>query len=135
MIDANFMEWLRNLRIVLKAERIAYVLDGPLQESHVVDASDKDHNTYQKHLVDNVIATYIMLTSMSPELQKQHEFLTAHVIIIHLKELFYEQVRSKRFNVSAFSLQVARGDISSTVCIEDEWIHYKVGSVGFWYGL
>ena len=54
LTSANFMDWLRNLRIVLKAERIAYVLDGPLLESHAVDASDKDQNAYQKHLDYNV---------------------------------------------------------------------------------
>ena len=44
--DANFMDWLRNLRIVLKAERIAYVLDGPLPKSPTVDASNEDQNAY-----------------------------------------------------------------------------------------
>ena len=66
--DANFMYWLRNLRIVLKEKRIAYVLDGPLLEYPVVDAFDEDHKAYQKHLDDNVITTCIMLASMSPEL-------------------------------------------------------------------
>ena len=90
LTSAYFMDWLRNLRIVLKVERIAYVLDGPLPESPVVDASDEDQNTYQKHMDDNVISTCIMLASMSPELQKQHKVMTAHVIIVHLKELFHE---------------------------------------------
>ena len=42
LTGANFMDWLRNMIIVLKVERIAYVLDGPLKESLVVDASDED---------------------------------------------------------------------------------------------
>ena len=62
------MDWIKNLRIVLKAERIVYVLDGPLLESPVVDRSDEDQNAYHKHLDDNVIATCIMLASMSPKL-------------------------------------------------------------------
>ena len=33
--------------------------------SRVVDASDEDHKAYQKHLDDNVMATCIMLASMS----------------------------------------------------------------------
>ena len=57
LTNANFLDWVRNLRIVLKAERIIYVLDGPLLESTVVDASDEDHNSYQKHLDDNVCET------------------------------------------------------------------------------
>ena len=35
----NFMDWLRNLRIFLKGERLAYVLDMPLLESPTIDAS------------------------------------------------------------------------------------------------
>ena len=46
LTGANFMDWLRNLRIVLKTERIAYVHDCPLLESLVVDAYDGDQNAY-----------------------------------------------------------------------------------------
>ena len=68
LIGANFTDWLRNLKIVIKVERIAYVLDGPLLEYPTVDAFDEDHNAYHKQLDDNVIAPCIMLASMSPEL-------------------------------------------------------------------
>ena len=88
------------MRIVLKAERITYVLDVPLPKSPIVDAFDEDQNAYQKHLDDNVIATCIMLAYMSPKLQKQHEAMIAHAIVVILKDLFHEQVRSKRFEVS-----------------------------------
>ena len=47
-----------------------------------------------------MIVTCIMLASISPELQKQHEAMTAHAIVFHLKELFHEQTRSERFEVS-----------------------------------
>ena len=72
LIGANFMDWLRNLRIVLKAERITYVLDGPLPESLDINAYDEDQKAYKKPLDDNVIATCIMLATMSSELQKQY---------------------------------------------------------------
>ena len=55
-IGVNFMDWLRNLRIVLKAERITYILDGPLPKSPAIDASYEDHMACQKHLDDNLIA-------------------------------------------------------------------------------
>ena len=47
---------------------IAYVLNIPLPESLVFDASIEDQISYQKHMDDNVIAAYIMLASMSPGL-------------------------------------------------------------------
>ena len=68
--------------------------------SSFVDASVRDQIAYQKHLDDSVIAACIMLASMSPGLQKQHEAMTAYDIVTHLKELFHEQARSKRFEVS-----------------------------------
>ena len=41
-----------------------------------------------------------MLASMSSGLQKQHEAMTAYDIVAHLKELFHEQARSERIEVS-----------------------------------
>ena len=55
LTGANFLDWLRNLGIVLKAKRITYVLDGPLPISPAVDASDEDQKACQKHLDDIVI--------------------------------------------------------------------------------
>ena len=37
-----------------------------------------------------------MLASLSPELQRQHENMDAHTMIIHLKKLFDEDSRKKR---------------------------------------
>ena len=79
LTGTNFMDWLRNLRIVLNAEKIAYVLDAPLPVSPSVDAFVGDQIAYQKHLDDSIIAACIMLASMSPGLQKQHEAMTAYV--------------------------------------------------------
>ena len=42
----------------------------------------------------------MMLTSMLLELQKQYVAMDAHTIVLHLRELFEEQERSKRFEVS-----------------------------------
>ena len=36
----NFLDWLKNLRIVLKRERSAYVIDEPIPKSPAVDAPE-----------------------------------------------------------------------------------------------
>ena len=77
----------------------AYVLDDPLPESSALNGSDEDQKAYQKYPDNNMIAPCIMLTSMSSELQKQHEAMTAYDIVVHL-ELFHEQARCERFEVS-----------------------------------
>jgi len=38
-----------------------------------------------------------MLATMSPELQRQHKNMDAHIMIIHLKKLFEEASRTKRY--------------------------------------
>ena len=111
LTEPNFLDWLRNLRIVLKAERIAYVLDEPLPQSLAVDASEEVHSAYQKHLADSEIVGCIMVASMSPELQQQHKAMSAHTIILHLRELFDWQARFERFEVSKllFSTEMVGG--------------------------
>ncbi|KAJ8754887.1 hypothetical protein K2173_015399 [Erythroxylum novogranatense] len=82
------------------SEELGYVLDVPLPDPLAVDASDEDQKSYRKHLKDSDMATCIMLASMSPELQKQHESMDANTIVFHLRELFDEQARSERFETS-----------------------------------
>ena len=71
----------------------------PLPVSPSVDASVGDQIAYQ-NLDHSIIVVYIMLASMSPGLQKQHEAMTEYDIVAHLKELFHEQARSERFEIS-----------------------------------
>ena len=63
----NFLDWLKNLRIVLKRERLAYVIVEPIPESPAVDAPESVQRAYQKRLVDSARAGLIIHTSMSPE--------------------------------------------------------------------
>ena len=50
----NFLDWLKNLRLVLKRERLAYVMIDPLTKSPTVDAPKSVQRAYQKCLVDIV---------------------------------------------------------------------------------
>ena len=60
----NFLDLLRNSRIVLKENRITYVLDGPLPESPTINASNEDQRAYQKHMDDSEIDGCILLAYM-----------------------------------------------------------------------
>ena len=55
---------------------------------------------YQKHIDDDTDVTCLMLATMSPELQKQHEHMDACVMIEHLKRMFEGQARQERFDMS-----------------------------------
>ena len=68
VICPNFLDWYKQVKIVLKAEKIAYVLDSPVATVPVVDASKYDKAQYKKFKANNEIAYSIMLTVMSSKL-------------------------------------------------------------------
>ena len=96
----NYLDWERNLKIVLKSEKIGYVLDAPLPPAPADDAPELDRAAHRKHREDIDTAQCIMLASMSPELQKQHVSMEPHTIIFHLKDLFGELARTERYETS-----------------------------------
>ena len=69
LINPNFLDWFRNLKIVLMIEKIVYVLNRSLPKCPHVDASNSDQNAYQKHVLDSKIASCIMCASMITKLQ------------------------------------------------------------------
>ncbi|XP_052478288.1 uncharacterized protein LOC128033859 [Gossypium raimondii] len=107
----NFLDWFCNLRIVLKQERKLYVVEQPLPNEPPANASRADKDAYKKHLDDMVGVGCLMLASMNPGLQKQHEDMVAYDMIEHLKELYQGQARQERFNTSKalFQCKLAEG--------------------------
>ncbi|KAG6468216.1 hypothetical protein ZIOFF_072788 [Zingiber officinale] len=68
LIGLNFWDWFQNLRIVLKAEKLAYVLDQPLPTSLDADVTTDQLFALQKHKDDSVLTSCIMLAAMTLEL-------------------------------------------------------------------
>ena len=108
----NFIDWYRTLRIVLKQEKKEDVLDAPLPESAADGASKAPRDTHEKHLDDTLNVSCLMLLSMSPELQKQHENMDAYDMIMSLKSMFENQARIERFKTSKtlFASKLAEGE-------------------------
>jgi hypothetical protein len=61
------MDWCRNLRIVLKQEKTEYVLLEPYPKDLPAGSSVPDH---EKRCDDALNISCLMLTTMSPDLQK-----------------------------------------------------------------
>ena len=59
----NFLDCFRNLKIVLKVENIAYVLNRSLPQSPLTNAC-----AYEKHVANSEIASCIMLASMTTKI-------------------------------------------------------------------
>ena len=64
----NFLDWYRNLRIVLRQERNEYILDQPILEEPAANAPRAQKDAYNKHLNDSVDVTCLMLGCMESEL-------------------------------------------------------------------
>ncbi|KAL8156311.1 hypothetical protein AgCh_001421 [Apium graveolens] len=64
----NYADWLRNLRIVLRIEKLEYVIDSPKPTEPASDAHNDEHVVYRKWIDDANVAQCIMLASMNIEL-------------------------------------------------------------------
>ena len=102
----NYTDWIRNLRIVLRAEKKEDVLDTPLPEDPGENATAAAKTAYKKAMDANLEVSCLMLACMEPELQMQFE--TNHEVydmIVALKDMFQTQARTERFNVSKAFLE------------------------------
>jgi hypothetical protein len=85
----NYMDWIRNLRIGLRAERKEEVLYTPLPEVPAKDAPPVAKATYKKAMDTNLEVSCLMLACMENELQMQFETNhEAHDMIVALKDMF-----------------------------------------------
>ena len=93
---ANFLDWERNLRIVLRSEGRENVLATPIP---VLTATSSDEEKAEEKKVrdESLPLTCLMLAAMEPALQKRFENQDAHSIMTNLKTLFQEQARIERY--------------------------------------
>ena len=73
LTSPNYVDWLRNLRIVLTQKKLFYILDSLDPELIGEDASKEEKATHNMCLNDSMTIRCIMLALMSNELQRQHE--------------------------------------------------------------
>ncbi|XP_071694735.1 uncharacterized protein [Rutidosis leptorrhynchoides] len=95
--DTNFLDWYRNLRIVLKVEKKSYILDGPVPEEPPANATKSIRDAWTKHTDDSTEVACLMLATMIPDLQKDLEHHDAFEMLKQLKEMFQQQARQQRF--------------------------------------
>ena len=97
----NFIDWLRNLKVVLASEKILYVLEQSLPGPLLENASQEEQVTLKQWKDDDMQARCIMWASMSTELHRQHEkYTSANEILLHLQELFGEHSKTARYKIS-----------------------------------
>ncbi|KAL4272330.1 hypothetical protein GQ457_13G014650 [Hibiscus cannabinus] len=109
----NFLDWFRNLRIVLKQEMKEYVIEYPVPNDPGANAPRSDKNKFKKYVDDMVDVGCLMLATMTPELQKQHEDMVAYEMIQNLKEIYEGKARKKRYETSKalFQCKMSEGSL------------------------
>ena len=96
----NYIDWLRNLKIVLMSEKILYAIQKPFPDPLAGNATDAQKLAHEKLVEGYDQAKCVRLSSMDDDLQKQCENLDSFTMNEHLAQLFAEKSRNERFNVS-----------------------------------
>ncbi|KAK9033674.1 hypothetical protein V6N11_049860 [Hibiscus sabdariffa] len=109
----NFLDWFRNLRIVLKQERKEYVIEEAVPNDPGPNAPRADKDKFKKHMDDMLDVGCLMLATMTPELQKQHEDMVAYEMIQNLKEIYEGKARQERYETSKalFQCKMSEGSL------------------------
>ena len=130
--ESNFEDWYLNLRIVLKHEKIGYVIEKPMPPLPPATASPEEMEAYEMHKADNDAATCIMLASMTSALQKQHEKIDAMSMILHLKEMFDARARTERYETSKqlYRCKMAEGSSVSAHVLKMIGLIEKLADLG-----
>ncbi|KAJ9544088.1 hypothetical protein OSB04_023795 [Centaurea solstitialis] len=96
----NFLDWERNLMIVLRHERKWYVLEEPLGEAPPANAPAAARNAHKKLIDDLLDVGCLMLATMSPDLQTGLINTNAYDMIRQLRDMFQTQARTERYDAT-----------------------------------
>ena len=97
---SNFLDWHRSLRIVLRHEKKENVLTAPVPDLPDDKADQNVKDAYTKAVEDDLDVSCLLVSMMSPELQKRFEANSCYYIMDQLKKMFQEQARVERYNVT-----------------------------------
>jgi hypothetical protein len=96
----NYVDWVRNLRTVLRSAKRIYVLQTPLPAKPAETAPEDEQNVWATKDDDYNLVQCLLLACMSPELQKHFEFHKLRDMIQELDALYKETARSERFDIT-----------------------------------
>ena len=68
LTEPNFLDWLRNLRIILRSEKILFILDEAILDVPPMDALNEVYMAYNQYRDAEEMATCLMLAFMSLDL-------------------------------------------------------------------
>ncbi|KAL4362102.1 hypothetical protein GQ457_04G019440 [Hibiscus cannabinus] len=95
----------------LKQERKEYVIEEAVPNEPGPNAPRADKDKIKKHMDDMLGVGCLMLATMTPELQKQHEDMVAYEMIQNLKEIYEGQARQEKYetSIALFQCKMSEG--------------------------
>ena len=95
----NYIDWKRNLDIVLTAEDYKFVLTDLCPPKPHEGATEQEAKPYEKWVKADEMSRCYILASMSNIMQHQHQSMhIAYDMMMNLKEMFGDQTCSARKN-------------------------------------
>ncbi len=100
----NYVDWKRNLDIILTVDKHKFVLTTPCPPEPVEGSTEDEKTEYQTWLRSDEVARCYILASISNVLQQQHQaYETAADMVFNLAEMFGHQGRqARRLAVKSF---------------------------------
>ena len=89
----NFLDWQRNLRIVLMQEKEEYIIDTPIPDLPEGGGTVTERSAQRRHIDASTVVKCLMLATMSADSQQQFQNSDAYTINMELKNLFQEQAK------------------------------------------
>ena len=96
---SNYMDWVRNLRIILIAAQKNYILEAPLSARPAARAAPEVMNDWQSKADDYPIEQCAMLYGLGPGLQRCFERHGAYEMFQELKLIFQANARIERWSL------------------------------------
>ncbi|XP_057954095.1 uncharacterized protein LOC131148409 [Malania oleifera] len=121
LVEPNYIDWKRNLNIILTVEEYKYVLVEVCPQKPSERATDEETQAYRKWIkADEMVRCYI-LASMSNVLQHQHQFMpSSDDIMQNLKEMFGDQNRVARQTEGTYEYYYGKRDLVRDHVPEDD---------------
>ncbi|KAG6415681.1 hypothetical protein SASPL_123095 [Salvia splendens] len=87
---------------ISRHDKVEYVLDKPIgviPDKESLEFATFDVEAHQKHIDNASDAQCVMLSSMSLELQRQHEHMIPYEMLKHLKSLYASQAQTMEYEI------------------------------------
>ncbi|VFQ62085.1 unnamed protein product [Cuscuta campestris] len=107
----NFLDWEKNLRIVLDRERKLYILETDPPKTPKANARASELTSFKKYEDDARDVKCIIMASMTAELQRLHADMEVRPMIQRLRDLYQGQPQ----NSDIYVIEVNMSDFTSWV--------------------